>query len=204
MIIRLFRKFTGMSLKVLAGQICLRLGTNLHQLRQRDMPYLYSHKKDQNTRALLLTHLGMSHFLLHSLVYMPHRRHGMLLEEPAWNLGQRYPLRNSLKCYYCTKVFIMTVSYRMFVKLACAISSTVFFFFKKNFWGPFFSFTYKSVLVEILVIRVATDVHVLDLTNANEQFLVCSSWFSFQPDVVYWLKRKFCFYYVQQWCPLPF
>lgn len=153
MIIRLFRKFTGMSLKVLADQICLRLRTNLPQLRQGDMPYLYSHKKDQNTRALLLTHLGMSRFLLHSLVYMPHRRRGMLLEEPAWNLGQRYPLRNSLKCYYCTKVFTLTVSYRMFVKLACAISSTVFYFYFLG--GPFFPspiylFSWKYWLLGLL------------------------------------------------------
>lgn len=61
----------------------------------------------------------------------------------------------------------------MFVKLACAISCTVFYFYFLG--GSIFSFTHKSVLVEILVIRVAIDVHVLDLTNTNEQFLVCSS-----------------------------
>jgi hypothetical protein len=67
----------------------LRLGTKSRQLRQGDMPYLKSkknlksHKKDQNTPALLLTHLGMSRFSLHSFVSMPPRRHGMLLEEPG-------------------------------------------------------------------------------------------------------------------------
>ena len=33
----------------------------------------------------------------------------------------------------------------------------------------------RGHVYRFLVIRVATDVHVLDLTNTNEQFLVCSS-----------------------------
>jgi hypothetical protein len=81
----------------------------------------------------------------------------------------------------------------MFVKLACAISSFFFFFFF-FFWV---SVHFFHTCGTVLVIRVATDVHLLDLTNTNEQFLAVQV--HLVSNLMLYIDcRGIFFYYVQQ------
>lgn len=94
-----------MNLKVEERQDFWRFRTILHRKRQEAMPCLNSHESYQSTLALLSTHRATSHFLLHSLVFMPHRRHGMLPGEPVWSRDLRLGKRNEVELIIIVQKF---------------------------------------------------------------------------------------------------